>query len=78
VTVYQEPKLTSVKIGILKYDIVEIDNDFMKADFTKIHTIDKKVQGFVKTTDLIYSSDEHLVIKKVGDSWKITAFAPYD
>ncbi len=78
VTVYQEPKTTSSKLATLTYDIVEMDPEFMKADFTKIHTIDKKVQGYVKTTDLIYSSDQYLVIKKIDDKWKITAFAPYD
>jgi len=78
VKVYQEPKTTSIKLATLSYDIVEMDPDFMKADFTKIHTIDKKVQGYIKTTDLIYSADQHLVIKKIDDNWKITAFAPYD
>jgi len=78
VTVYKEPKTTSSELTTFKYDIVEMDPDFMKADFTKIHTIDKKVQGYVKTSDLIYSADQHLVIKKVGDNWKITAFAPFD
>ena len=78
VTVYKEPKTTSSELTTLKYDIVEMDPDFMKADFTKIHTIDKKVQGYVKTSDLIYSADQHLVIKKVGENWKITAFAPFD
>ena len=78
VTVYREPKTTSAKLATLSYDIVEMDHEFMKADFTKIHTIDKKVQGYVKTTDLIYSADQHLVIKKIDDKWKITAFAPFD
>jgi len=78
VTVYQEPKTTSLKLATLNYDIVEMDPHFMKADSTKIHTIDKKVQGYVMTADLIYSADQHLVIKKVDDNWKITAFAPLD
>lgn len=78
VTVYKEPKTTSIKLATLSYDIVEIDPDFMKADFTKINTIDKRVQGYVKTTDLIFSADQHLVIKKIDDNWKITAFAPFD
>lgn len=78
VIVYHEPKSTSIKLAILSYDIVEIDPNFMKADFTKIHTIDKKVQGYVKTTDLIYSADQHLVIKKIDGNWKVTAFAPFD
>jgi hypothetical protein len=78
VTVYQDPQTTSSKLATLSYDIVEMDPEFMKADFTKIHTIDKKVQGYVKTTDLIYSADQHLVIKKIDDKWKITAFAPFD
>ena len=78
VTVYQEPNTTSKKLATLNYDIVEMDPDFMKSDFTKIHTIDKKIQGYVKTKDLIYSADQHLVIKKIGDNWKITAFAPFD
>lgn len=78
VTVYQEPKTTSSKLTTLSYDIVEMDPEFTKADFTKIHTIDKKVQGYVKTMDLIYSADQHLVIKKIDDKWKITAFAPFD
>ena len=73
VTVYQEPKTTSSKLTTLSYDIVEMDPEFTKADFTKIHTIDKKVQGYVKTMDLIYSADQHLVIKKIDDKWKITA-----
>ncbi len=78
VTVYQEPNKTSKALATLSYDIVEMDLDFMKTDFTKIHTIDKKIQGFVKTTDLIYSADQHLVIKKIDNNWKITAFAPFD
>jgi hypothetical protein len=78
VTVYKEPKTTSIELATLSYDIVEMDPDFMKADFTKIHTIDKKVQGYVKTSDLIYSVDQKLVIKKIDDNWKITAFAPFD
>ncbi len=78
VTVYKEPKTTSKELSTLNYDIVEIDSDYMKADFTKINTIDKKVEGYVKTSDLIYSADQHLVIKKIDDDWKITAFAPFD
>jgi len=78
VTVYQEPNSTSIKLATLNYDIVEMAPEFMKADFTKIHTIDKKIQGYVKTSDLIYSADQHLVIKKIDDNWKITAFAPFD
>ena len=76
--VYKEPKTNSTKLAILNYDIVEMDPEFMKADFTKIITIDKKIQGYVKTSDLIYSADQHLVIKKIDNNWKITAFAPFD
>lgn len=78
VTVYEEPITTSLKLATLSYDIVEMDPEFMKADFTKIQTIDKKVQGYVRTRDLIYSADQHLVIKKINENWKITAFAPFD
>lgn len=78
VTVYQEPKKTSSKLATLSYDIVEMDHEFMKADFTKIHTIDKKVKGFIKSSDLFFSAAEHLIIKKIDDKWKITAFAPFD
>lgn len=78
VTVYQEPDTTSTKLATLSYEIIEMDPAFIKSDFTKIHTIDKKVQGYVQTTDLIPSAGQHLVIKKIDDKWKITAFAPFD
>ncbi|MBK6978891.1 MAG: hypothetical protein IPH28_18840 [Cytophagaceae bacterium] len=42
VTVYQEPKTTSSKLAILSYDIVEMDPEFMKADFTKFIPLTKK------------------------------------
>jgi hypothetical protein len=76
--VYKEPNTTSKKLSTLNYDIVEMDPDFMKENFTKINTIDKKIKGYVKTTELIYSSDQHLEIKKLGGNWKIIAFAPFD
>jgi len=78
VSVYKEPKTTSSELGTLNYDIVEIDPDSRKTDFAKIHTIDKKVQGYVRTSELIYSADQHLMIKKIAGNWKITAFAPFD
>jgi hypothetical protein len=78
VIVYEDPKISSKQVATLEYDIVEMDPGFMKADFTKIHTIDNKIQGYVKTTDLIYSAAPHLVIQKINNNWKITAFAPFD
>jgi len=76
--VYQEPNISSKKIASLNYNIVLIEGSFMKTEFTKISTMNNKIQGYVKTADLIYSAAEHLEIKKVDNSWKITAFAPYD
>jgi hypothetical protein len=78
VTVYKEPKTTSPELATLNYDIVEMDPKFMETYFTKIHTLDKKIQGYVKTNDLIYSADPHLVIEKTNNNWKITVFAPFD
>ncbi|MCR6639517.1 MAG: hypothetical protein NVV82_11190 [Sporocytophaga sp.] len=77
-TVYQEPKITSKELGTLSYDIVEMDPNFMHEDFTKINTINQNMEGYVKTSDLIYSAEQHLVIKKIDKNWKITAFAPFD
>lgn len=78
VNVYQEPNTSSKKLALLSYDIVEMDPEGMTANFTKVHTIDKKIQGYVRAEDLIYSADPHLVIKKIGGSWKIMEFAPFD
>jgi hypothetical protein len=44
VTVFQGHKTTSSKLATLSYGIVEMEHAFMKADFTKIHTLDKKDQ----------------------------------
>jgi hypothetical protein len=77
-TVYKEPQVTSTKLATLNYHIVEMDPEFMKAGFTKIHTIDKQVQGYVETSSLIYSSAQYLVIKKIDNTWKVASFAPYD
>jgi hypothetical protein len=76
--VFKEPKLSSEVLGNLRYDIVEIDPDASNINFTKINTIDKKTQGYVKTSDLIYSAGPHLILRKQNASWKITAFAPFD
>jgi hypothetical protein len=77
-TVYKEPKITSKELATLSYDIVEMDPSFMNTDFTKINTINQNIEGYVKTSDLIYSAEQHLVIKKTDNNWKITAYAPFD
>lgn len=78
VKVYQEPDTQATEKAVLQYDIVEMDPDFMKKDFTKIRTIDQNIQGYVLTGDLIYSADHCLILRKTGDNWKITGFAPFD
>lgn len=79
VIVYQKPQSNSKTIATLSYDIVEIDQEVSgNSDFTKIHTIDKKVQGYVKTSNIFYSASASLIIKKINNNWKITEFAPYD
>ncbi len=78
VTVYKEPKTSSSNIAILSYDIVEMDPNYKGSTFRKIQTIDKKNQGYVESSDLDYSANRCLVLKKINNKWKITAFAPYD
>lgn len=77
-TVYEQPKTNSLKIATLSYDIVEMDHEFTDPDFTKINTIDKRIEGYVKTSNLIYAADQHLVVEKINNKWKIVAFAPFD
>jgi len=76
--VYQEPDTTSQEAGTLSYDIVEIDPSYIQKDFTKIHTLNKKIKGYVLTKDLLCTAEPFLVIQKINDHWKITSFAPFD
>lgn len=76
--VYPKPETTSPQSATLNFDIVEIDPEFMNDDFTKISTIDRKVKGYVKTSELLHSASPRLIVKKIGQNWKVTAFAPFD
>ncbi|TJZ51822.1 hypothetical protein FAZ15_19945 [Sphingobacterium olei] len=78
VTVYEQPRTNSLKIATLNYDIVEIDHEFTNSEFTKINTIDKRIEGYVKMGTLIHVAAPKLVIRKIDKKWKIAAFAPFD
>lgn len=78
VKVLKEPRATSNPIGTLNYDVVEVDPDYSHSVFSKIVTIDRKIIGYVKHTDLEYSANRALVLRKKGNEWKITSYAPFD
>ncbi len=78
VKVYSKPITNSTEVATLSYDIVEIDSDFIHNDFTKIQTIDKRIHGYVQTLKIMNLAEEHIVIEKRENNWKITSFAPYD
>jgi hypothetical protein len=76
--VYEKPSISSESFDTLNYEIVEMDYNYMKEDFTKIQTIGKKIKGYVKTSDIVLLADHSLVIKKIESTWKIIEFAPFD
>lgn len=67
--------------------IAQMDKAFMswsfetqpENGFVKVHTFDKKYEGFVREKDVFRTGSSSLVIKKGSDDkWIITSFAPFD
>lgn len=76
VIIYAEATIHSKKIGLLSYEIVHATN--VSGEFTQIKTVDGSISGYMLTKQLFRCSDDHPVLEKINDEWKIISFAPYD
>jgi len=74
--VYDKPASNSKKKAMLSYEVLKFTGSI--DGFTKIETTDKKISGFVKEEQLIFSGEAHPILEKINGQWKITSFAPYD
>lgn len=77
-SVFNEPKVTASIVSTLNHEIVEVDVGYMRGEYAKVKSINSGIEGYVKSSDLFFTSDQHLVIEKVDGEWKVTAFAPFD
>lgn len=78
VPVYSAPRTNSNIVGQLNYDVVDLDRNDTDRVFTKITTFDKKLSGYVASTQLLCTADPCLIIRKVNSRWCILSFAPFD
>jgi len=46
--------------------------------YSRVHTLNRKIQGYVKNEDLLFPASQMMNIKKIDNHWKIIAFAPFD
>lgn len=76
VVVYQQANINSKKIGILSYEVLTATN--VSGEFTKIQTVDGSISGYMLTKQLMRCYEDHPVLEKINEEWKITSFAPYD
>lgn len=76
VIVYEKANIQSKKIGILSYEILTVTN--YSGSFSKIHTIDNTISGYVLTKQLLHCAAAYPIIEKIDGTWKITSYAPYD
>ncbi|QHL87047.1 hypothetical protein GU926_06190 [Nibribacter ruber] len=78
--VYAKPSLKAPKAAVLAYPLLEIaeDGDHEDPVWAKVHTFDKKVQGFVQWKDVYAASGITVQIVKEGTGFKIVSVAPFD
>lgn len=76
VIVYQQANINSKKIGVLSYEVLTATN--VSGEFTWIETVDESISGCILTKHLMRCYENHPVLEKIDEEWKITSFAPYD